>query len=52
VKRPSIWPPPTRRAFVAMLLGGAGVAAIGGVRKLGAPEPAEPATLPRWIGHA
>jgi hypothetical protein len=46
------WRPPTRRAFVAMLASAAGVAALGGVRKLGAPDPApaDPA-LPRWIGH-
>ncbi len=46
------WRPPTRRAFVAMLAAAVGAVTIGGVRKLGAPEPApaDPA-LPRWIGH-
>ena len=43
----TLWPEPTRRAFVTML--GAAAAALA----LPRPEkrPAPPPALPRWIGH-
>jgi hypothetical protein len=48
----TVWPEPTRRAFVSMLGAAAAVLALrqGGTAK-GKAAKAPPPSLPRWIGH-
>jgi len=57
VKKPAaktVWPEPTRRAFVSMLGAAAAVLALrrpGMAKAKGAATEAPPPPLPPWIGH-
>jgi len=51
VKKESVWRPPTRRAFVAMLASAAAALALRDVKPDREPERSTWTGTTRWIGH-